>query len=84
MELDTMISLLTMVVTILMGFLAKKFKFIDTNLIPIQNIFIGLSIAIANYIVTKDFSIAIASSGIMAGGVYDIVHNLNKIIWEEE
>ena len=82
MELETMISLLTMIVTILMGILAKKSEFISNNLIPLQNIIIGVLIAVGTWIFTKDFSMAIAISGITAGGIYDIAHNLQKLMEE--
>ncbi len=75
-----LISIVTFGVTILMGIVAKKVKFINNNLIPIQNITIGLIVALIEFLVTKDFSYSIAVSGLVAGGVYDIVHNLDKII----
>ena len=49
------------------------------NLIPIQNILIGVIVAIIEFIITKDFSVAIALSGLIAGGAYDIGNNLKKI-----
>lgn len=75
-----LISIVTFGVTILMGIVAKKVKFINNNLIPIQNILIGVIVALIEFLVTKDFSYSIAVSGLVAGGVYDIVHNLDKII----
>ena len=54
------------------------------NLIPIQNLIVGLVIAIIEWIVTKDFKIAIALSGLIAGGTYDIFHNLEKIFRKDE
>lgn len=75
-----LISIVTFGVTILMGIIAKKVKFISNNLIPIQNILIGVIVALIEFLVTKDFSYSIAVSGLVAGGVYDIVHNLDKII----
>ena len=75
-----LISIVTFGVTILMGIIAKKVKFISNNLIPIQNITIGLVVALIEFLITKDFSYSIAVSGLVAGGVYDIVHNLDKII----
>ncbi|MDD6387622.1 MAG: hypothetical protein PUA68_00955 [Bacilli bacterium] len=75
-----LISIVTFGVTILMGIIAKKIKFISNNLIPIQNITIGVIVALIEFLVTKDFSYSIAVSGLVAGGVYDIVHNLDKII----
>lgn len=79
MENAELISLITMVVTWILGLIAKKNKFINNNLIPLQNIFIGLIVAIIEWIITKDFNIAIAASGVIAGGTYDIFHNLNKL-----
>lgn len=75
-----LISIVTFGVTILIGIIAKKVKFISNNLIPIQNILIGVIVALIEFLVTKDFSYSIAVSGLVAGGVYDIVHNLDKII----
>ena len=80
MELSTLISLVTIIVAWILGILAKKSTFISNKLIPIQNILIGLIVAVIEWIVTKDFSTAIALSGIIAGGSYDVFHNLEKIV----
>lgn len=84
MELTDVLTIVTIVITWLLGIVAKKSKFIKNNLIPIQNLFIGLVIAIIEWIVTKDFKVAIALSGLIAGGTYDIFHNLEKIFRKEE
>ena len=80
MELSTLISLVTIIVTWVLGILAKKSTFINNKLIPIQNILIGVIVAGIEWIVTKDFSTAIALSGIIAGGTYDVFHNLEKLV----
>ena len=80
---ETILSLVTIIVTLVLGFLAKKSTFINNKMIPIQNILIGLIFALIEWIITKDFKLAIASSGLIAGGMYDIAHNLEKIIREE-
>ena len=80
MELSTLISLVTIIVTWVLGILAKKSTFINNKLIPIQNILIGVIVAGIEWIITKDFSIAITLSGIIAGGTYDVFHNLEKIV----
>lgn len=80
MELSTLISLVTIIVTWILGILAKKSTFINNKLIPIQNILIGVIVAVIEWIVTKDFSTAIALSGLIAGGSYDVFHNLEKIV----
>lgn len=77
---EEIISILTIVITIVFGFLSKKSTFVSNNLIPIQNLVIGIVIAIAEFIFTKDFSTAIAMSGIFAGGTYDVFHNLSKLV----
>lgn len=79
MELAQIITLVTFIVTLILGFISKKSKFISNNLIPVQNLLIGLIVAVVEWIITKDFNTAIALSGIMAGGAYDIVHNIQKM-----
>lgn len=83
-KLDLIISISTIILTILLGVISKKSKFINTNLIPIQNLLIGVIVAIVEFIITKDFSIALSLSGLMAGGTYDIMHNLNKMFEESK
>jgi hypothetical protein len=80
MELSTLISLVTILVTWLLGYISKRSTWVNNRIIPIQNILIGLIVAIVEWIVTKDFKIAIALSGIIAGGTYDVFHNLEKIV----
>lgn len=79
MTIETIIVLVTAIVTFLCGLVAKKVSWFNTNLIPIQNILIGVIVAVIEWIVTKDFSTAIAVSGLIAGGIYDIGHNIQKI-----
>lgn len=79
MELTQIITVVTIMATWILGILAKKSTWINNNLIPVQNIIIGVVVAIIEWIITKDFSMAIALSGLIAGGSYDIFHNLEKI-----
>ena len=79
MTLEAIIMLVTMLVTFFCGLIAKKVSWFNTNLIPIQNILIGVIVAVIEWIITKDFSTAIAVSGLIAGGIYDIGHNIQKI-----
>lgn len=79
MTLEYLIILITIIVTLLLGIVSKKSPKIKNNLIPIQNLLIGCIVAIVELIITKDFSTAIALSGLVAGGTYDIVHNLQKL-----
>ena len=84
MELTNIITLVTIVVTWILGAVAKKSKWISNNLIPVQNIAIGLIVAGIEWIITKDFNTAVAMSGLIAGGAYDIVHNLDKMIRKDK
>lgn len=83
MEITMIINIVTFIVTLILGELAKKYELINKNKIPIQNLCIGIIIACVEYIITKDFKASIMLSGLTAGGVYDIFHNLNKIINKE-
>lgn len=83
MELSTLISLVTIIVTWVLGIVSKKHTKLNNKLIPIQNILIGLIVALIEWIVTKDFKVAIALSGLLAGGAYDVINNINKIIREQ-
>lgn len=76
---NNLIYLATMIITLILGAISKKSKFINDNLIPVQNLCIGLIIAIIHFALTKDFDSSIALSGLMAGGTYDIIHNLRKM-----
>ncbi len=74
------ITIVTFLVTMIFGFLAKKSKFIKDELIPLQNLVIGIVVAGIEWIVTKDLDAAILLSGITAGGMYDIFNNTKKIV----
>ena len=83
MELTQIITIVTVILTWILGIFAKKTKFISNNLIPIQNILIGLTVAIIEWVITKDFKVALALSGLLAGGAYDVINNINKMINKE-
>ena len=80
MGITEIVSLVTFVVTLIGGYIVKKIPQISNKLIPLQNLAIGLIVAVIEWIITKDFSTAIMLSGVVAGGVYDIGHNIKKLI----
>ena len=49
----------------------------------IGSLLVGLLVAIIEWIITKDFQTAILLSGILAGGTYDVFHNMEKIVKKE-
>ena len=79
MGITEIIALVTFVVTFIGGLIVKRIPQISNKLIPLQNLAIGLIVAVIEWIITKDFSTAIMLSGVMAGGVYDIGHNIKKL-----
>ena len=79
MELNEILTIVTFVVTLFFGVITKKSSKIKNNIIPLQNIAIGLIIAIIEWVITKDFNTAILLSGLTAGGTYDLVKNLNEM-----
>jgi len=80
MASSDIVAFVTFIVTFILGLFSKKSTFIRNEMIPIQNILVGLIVAIIEWIITKDFNNSIAVSGILAGGTYDIFHNLEKIL----
>ena len=79
---ELIVTLLTMVLTWILGFLSKKCPHINNNLIIIQNIVIGLCVSIFYFIITKDFNLAITLSGLFAETGYNLIHNIEKLIKE--
>ena len=79
MEFSEMLAIITFVVTLVCGVITKKLPKISNKIIPIQNLLIGVIVAVVEWIITKNFSTAMALSGLLAGGTYDIFNNLNKL-----
>ena len=78
MSTEYLFELVTVLISLFLGYISKKSAKISDNLIPVQNLLVGVIIAVIEWIITKDFNTAIAISGLLAGGTYDIVHNLKK------
>ena len=77
---ELIITLLTVTLTWVLGFLFKRCPYINNNLIIIQNIVIGLSVSIFYFAITKDFNLAITLSGLFAETGYNLIHNIEKLI----
>ncbi len=82
--LENIIALVTIVVSFFLGKLSKKSNFVKNELIPLQNLFVGIVVAVIYYLMTKDISVAIATAGLFAGGTYDIVHNMKKMLCNKD
>ena len=74
--IEQLIPLISMVVTLIFGALAKKFNWMPTKYIPIQNAVIGIIATVIYCIVSGEVNwlqaLVTALSGLMAGGVYDL------------
>ena len=76
MSVEQIIPLVAMLVTWIMGELAKKFNWYEKKYIPFQNLLIGI-IATIIYILANDeanitAAIVTVFSGLLAGGIYDL------------
>ena len=80
MNMEIIMTLTTMIVSVVLGAIATKVPWISNHLIPIQNLVIGIILSVIYYIITKNFSIAIASAGIVVGGAYDLIKNTKLLI----
>lgn len=84
MDINTIMTLVTILVTYICGLIAKKHPKINNKLIPIQNLAIGIIIAIIDYIITKDFNSSIMVAGLLTGGAYDLGKNLADLLGVEK
>ena len=76
MEINAIFSIVTMIVTFICGLIAKRVKWFNNKLIPMQNLIIGLVAGGIYYYMTRDISLVIMTCGLGAGGTYDLVKNL--------
>ena len=81
MSYENILFLVTVVVQWILGFFSKNKMKMNPNLIPYQNLIIGVVVAIIEWIITKDFKEAVMLSGLFSGGIYDLIHNLSKMEW---
>lgn len=77
-NIETEITVCTMVVTWLCGILAKKNKHILNSRIPIQNILIAVLMTLIYWWATGDLSITVASGSPIATLIYDAIHSIKK------
>lgn len=79
-NIETIIMILTQIIVWILGALSKKNENIKNDMIIFQNGIVGLISCFLYYVVTKDFSVAIATSGLTADVVYNLVHSSYKLI----
>ena len=73
--LETIIPVITVIVSYIFGILAKKFNWYESKYIPVQNGIIGILSAVIYYIAVPESNFVVvlftALSGFAAGGIYD-------------
>lgn len=84
MEISTIMEIATVVITLILGYVAKKNPKFNNKRIPVQNLLIGIASFVINFIVTKDINGSLVFSGLLAGGTYDLLKNLKKISDDDE
>lgn len=82
MDLEIIVSIVTVIVSFVLGLIAKKIIWVNNHIIPLQNLIIGIIASVIYYIITKDVNLVIAGLGLFTGGVYDIGSNLKKLLEE--
>ncbi len=82
--MEQIIMFATMIVTIICGYIANKVPWFNSKLIPIQNILIGMAVAIIYYVSSGDFSYAVGMSGLMSTGIYSFTDNIEDIFVESK
>lgn len=74
-SLDSIIPVITVVISYVFGCLAKKFNWYESKYIPIQNGLIGIISAVIYYVAVPESNFVVvlftALSGFVAGGMYD-------------
>lgn len=79
--LETIIPVITAIISYIFGILAKKFNWYETKYIPIQNGIIGIVSAVIYCIAVPNSNFIVilftALSGFAAGGLYDAAKTQN-------
>ena len=84
MDATTIIQIVTLAVTLLLGIISKKHPSINNKMIPIQNLCIGIISSVIYYFITKDINLVIVAIGVGAGGAYDLIKNTYELLKDKE
>lgn len=83
-NISVIVTFITIIVTYILGVISKKSSKINDNLIPVQNIIIGVVVGIIYYIATGDIDVIVSSSSAIATVIYDAIHGFEKLINKED
>lgn len=76
MEIQDIFCITSVAVTCLLRPIIKKYPNMKSSMEYLTNLLIGVIVAFTEWLITRDFSFAIAISGLMTGGAYDLFQNL--------
>jgi len=83
-SIDMWITIATIIATLIIGQLTKKFTNLKSKQIPLQNITIGIIVCLIEFAITRDINIAVAMSGLISGGTYDLGKAIKQVFGTEE
>lgn len=80
---EAIVGMCTIIITYIMGLLAKKFNWATSEYIPIQNLLIGILAGMLSYLVGLSDNIIVSIVACLfgafsAGGIYDTVKSNKK------
>ena len=81
---DFWITLATILVTLFLGQISKKYEIVAKKQIPLQNLCIGIVVCLIECAITGNFNTALALSGLMSGGLYDAGKAVKLVLSGEE
>lgn len=84
MDIYTIINVITIVVTFICGLIAKRVKWFNNKLIPMQNLLIGIIAGGIYYSMTRDIDLVIMTVGLGTGGAYDLGKNLYLLFTKKQ
>lgn len=77
-NIEVIITLITMIITWVFGWITKKHTNLSNKLIPYQNILIMVVATLVYYWATGNWSMVIASGSPIATLLYDMIHTSKK------
>lgn len=89
MTVESIMMLCTTVMTLLFGGLARKFEWVETTYLPIQNVLIGILAGVLCWLTGLNDNILTSiliclTSSLCAGGAYDVSQVRRKAIEREQ
>ena len=89
MTVESIMMLCTTVMTLFFGGLAKKFEWVESTYLPIQNTLIGILAGVLCWLIELNDNILVSiliclTSSLCAGGVYDLSQVRHNAIEREQ